>query len=216
MKKTLIFLASLLCMQGGLADSEPVSLFDGETLQGWKALNERNAKYWSVKDGIIEASNGDERLPENIYLASEKEYGDFEFSCKFRLNGDPKNGFINGGIQYRSPIIKHPNEDLMLSVGYQADIGDKYWGNIYDENRRALLCRGDRETLYSKGFDHYGWHTYKIVCKGNRHQLYIDDVLVSDFLELNKSIPAKGPFALQLHCGGTAKFQICNIFIKEL
>jgi len=199
-----------------LSASEPISLFDGKTLNGWKPLNEHNAKYWSVKDGMIEASNGDERLPENIYLASTEAYEDFEFTCQFKLSGDPKTGLINSGIQYRSPIIPHPNQDLILSQGYQADIGDQYWGNIYDENRRALLCRGDRESLYAKGFKHDAWHTYKIVCKGNSHKLYIDGVLMSDFKELNSHIPAKGPFAFQLHCGGVAKLQIKEIFIKKL
>jgi len=61
-----------------------------------------------------------------IYM--ENEYSNFELRCLFQLSGDPATGMINSGIQYRSLISK----DNM--TGYQADIGEGFWGNIYDEH----------------------------------------------------------------------------------
>jgi hypothetical protein len=187
---------------------EPVSLFDGKTLNGWKTVNPASAKYWSVIDGVITCSNGDQKMPKNTFLATEKEYQDFEFTCEFRLSGDHTTGLINSGIQYRSIIEKK-------IIGYQADIGKGYWGDIYDEHRRGKLIQGDTKELF-KDFKEDAWHTYKVICKGDHHQLFINDHLVADYTEKNKDIPKKGVFGLQLHSGGVAKLEFKNIQIKEL
>ena len=206
-----------------------VSLFDGETLKGWHALKEENARFWSVVDGCIEASNGAKKMPLNTYLVSDQEYENFEFSCKFRLSGDPKTGVINSGIQYRSLVEMHapkrrkkdqsdaPPVKVPTIIGYQADIGENWWGGIFDEHRRRKLVKGDAEALLaSEGFTHDGWHDYRIVCKGNHHQLYIDGFLTADYMEENAKIPSKGVLALQLHKGGVAKIQYKDIKLLEL
>ncbi|MGJ8654931.1 MAG: 3-keto-disaccharide hydrolase [Akkermansiaceae bacterium] len=196
--------------------STAVSLFDGKTLAGWKAVNPKNAKFWSVKDGIIEASNGDKKMPINTYLATTSEYENFEFTCEFRLSGDHATGLINSGIQYRSVLKKHKKKGVTI-VGYQADIGKDWWGGIYDEHRRGKLVMGDsKELLASEGFKDDSWHTYKIVCKGDHHQLYIDGILTAGYTEEEAKIPTKGVIALQLHKGGIAKMQYRNIQIKPL
>lgn len=204
-------------------EAESVSLFDGKTLEGWKAVNPKNAKYWSVIDGIITASNGDKKMPTNTYLATTSEYENFDFTREFRLSGDPNSGgIINSGIQYRSLLqskkkkVKDKILQTPIIVGYQADIGEKWWGGIYDEHRRRKLVKGDATALLaSEGFAHDAWHTYKIVCKGNHHQLFINGFLTADYTEKDPEIPAKGVIALQLHSGGVAKIEYKNIQIKE-
>lgn len=186
-----------------------VKLFDGKTLDGWKAVVPANAKYWSVVDGVITVSNGEEKMPTNTYIATEETYEDFMFICKFRLTGDHASGFINSGIQYRS--ILEPGR----IVGYQADIGKGYWGDIHDEHRRNNLMKGDTKELF-KDFKEDEWGTYKIVCKGDSHKLYINDHLVADYTEKEAAIPKKGVIALQLHSGGVAKMEYKDIYIKEL
>src|SRR5882762_8561310 len=42
-------------------------------------------------------------------------------------------GIVNGGIQLRSQRAKEPAFEM---VGYQADMGEGYWGSLYDESRR--------------------------------------------------------------------------------
>jgi len=195
---------------------EGINLFDGKTLEGWEAINPKNAKYWSVVDGIMEASNGDKKMPINTYLATTEEYGDFEFTCEFRLSGDHKTGLINSGIQYRSLLKKHKKRGMIIS-GYQADIGKGYWGDIYDEHRRGKLAKADTTKLFaSEGWADDKWHTYKIICKGNHHQLFINGILTVDYKEEKAGIPSKGVIALQLHKGGVAKIQYKNIQLKKL
>lgn len=164
---------------------------------------------------MIIASSGDKKMPTNTYLATTEEYGDFEFTCEFRLSGDHETGLINSGIQYRSQLKKHKKRGMVIT-GYQADIGKDWWGGIYDEHRRGKLVMGNKALEKSEGFKDDNWHTYKIICKGNRHQLFINDILTAEYTEENPKIPAKGVFALQLHSGGIAKIEYKNILVKPL
>lgn len=147
-------------------------------------------------------------VPENTYLQTVKEYGDFEFRCLFRLSGDPATGFINSGIQYRSLVSDHQ------IMGYQADIGDGHWGDIYDEHRRELLVAGDLRTLQHV-IHKNDWNSYIVRVRGNHHELYINGVKTCDYIEMDPAIPAKGVIAFQLHGGGAAKIQWRNITITE-
>jgi len=155
--------------------STTVSLFDGATLKGWKTVNKENSKYWSVVDSVIIGGDGITNIPRNTYLHTIKGYEDFEFRALFRLTGNHDTGLINSGIQYRSII-----EDNKI-IGYQADIGKGYWGDIYDEHRRAKLVGGDLSTL-KYILEEDGWNSYIVRCKGNLHELYINGVMVSDYL----------------------------------
>lgn len=189
--------------------ADAVSLFDGKSLTGWKSVDPSQAKLWSVVDGVITCSNGDQKMPANTYLATTKDYQDFQFTCEFRLSGDHATGLINSGIQYRSVI-----KDNKI-FGYQADIGKGYWGDIYDEHRRGKLIQGNTTELFKK-FKEDDWHTYKIICKGDDHKLFINDHLVAEYTEKKADIPNKGVIALQLHSGGVAKMEYKNIQIQEL
>ena len=208
--KAILLLALLALPLSAQEPAKAVSIFDGKTLNGWKVVNPANAKMWSVVDGVITAGDGQNKIPKNTYLGTEKEYGDFEFRCLFRITGDHKTGMINSGIQYCS-YTKGTK-----IIGYQADIGKGWWGGIYDEHRRnKLLVKGDMSTLQHI-LNPEGWNSYIIRCKGNHHQLYINGVLTADFIEKDEKIPAKGIIAVQIHSGGKAKVEFKNITITEL
>jgi hypothetical protein len=186
-----------------------LSLFDGKTLNGWKTVKPAHQKSWYVKDSVLITGDKMAKIPENNYLYTEKEYGDFEFRCLFRLSGDPKTGMINSGIQYRSQV----KDGLM--VGYQADIGNGYWGDIYDEHRRGKLIGGDLSTLRHL-LKEDGWNSYIIRAKGNHHELYINGVKTCDYIEQDPQIPARGVIAVQIHSGGAARVEFRDLTITEL
>ncbi len=188
---------------------ETTSLFDGTALKGWKAVNSENSKYWSVIDSVITGGDGVTNITTNTYLHTTETYENFEFRALFRITGDHDAGLINSGIQYRSII----EGDKI--VGYQADIGKGYWGDIYDEHRRAKLVGGDLSTLkYILQED--GWNSYIIRCKGNKHELYINGVKTSEYFEKDPEIPSKGVIGIQLHSGGNAKIEFKHITITQL
>ncbi|WP_188753556.1 3-keto-disaccharide hydrolase [Parapedobacter defluvii] len=190
-----------------LKESEKtITLFDGKTLNGWKPLNPADAKYWQAKDSLIIGGDGISNVPQNTYLQTTDEYGDFEFRCLFRLSGDAATGFINSGIQYRSKVA---GNDI---VGYQADIGDGHWGDIYDEHRRGLLLPGDLRIAW-RILKRGGWNSYIVRVQGNRHELYINGVKTCDYVETDMTVPVKGVIAFQLHGGGAAKIEIRDVTI---
>jgi len=187
------FFSSLLTGQN-LLDEKEISLFDGETLNGWVVMNPEHKDFWKVKDGVILCGNGQDKIPVNLFLYTDKIYQDFEFRCLFRLTGDPATGMINSGIQYRS----HVKDSEM--VGYQADIGDGYWGDLYDEHRRGQLVTGKIDVL-DKILHKNGWNSYVIRCTGDLHELYINGVKTCEYAEKDSTIPNEGVIALQLHSG---------------
>ncbi|MBK1855479.1 DUF1080 domain-containing protein [Verrucomicrobiaceae bacterium 5K15] len=188
--------------------AKPVPLFNGKDLSGWKTVNPAFMEKWSVEDGSIVAGNLTDKIPRNTYLATEKQYEDFEFRCLFRIRGDHATGLINSGIQYRS-IIKGKK-----IIGYQADIGKDWWGGIYDEHRRKKLVKGDTSTL-ERVLNPEGWNSYIIRCIGNHHELYINGVKTADYVEKNPKIPSKGHIAVQIHSGGKAKVEFRDLTITE-
>ncbi len=212
-----ILIGSLLFTYAQEGTPQAVSLFDGQTLSGWKVLNEsHHAKYWSVTDGTIQCSSGGEKMKPTTFLYSEKAYEDFIFTCKFRITGDYSTGLVNSGIQYRSIVEQAKPHKHWRIVGYQADIGRGWWGGIYDEHRRGNIYKVDAKALLQSAFKEDAWHTYRIVCKGDNHKLYINGILTADYVEEDETIPSKGHFALQLHGGGICQIQYKDIKIIEL
>lgn len=202
------FLMAFMCTTA-FAQTKTVSLFDGKTLNGWKTIEPADQKLWIVADSSLKSGDGVNKIEANRYLFTTKEYEDFEFRCLFRLTGDPKTGLINSGIQYRSVI------EGGKMVGYQADIGTGYWGDIYDEHRRGKLVGGDLKTL-SHLLNETGWNSYLIRCRGNRHELYINGVKTCDYTEKDSKIPRKGVFAVQIHSGGVGQVEFRDLVISEL
>jgi len=207
----ILFVALFSLFTGCRAQNFPTtnSIFDGATLNGWKTVKENNSSFWKVSDSTIVGGDGESNIPENTYLYTVKKYEDFEFRALFRITGDHSKGLINSGIQYRS-IIEGGN-----IIGYQADIGKGYWGDIYDEHRRAKLVGGDLSTLkYILNED--GWNSYIVRCKGSKHELYINGVKVNEYVENDPKIPSNGVIGIQLHSGGNAKIEFKHISITQL
>ncbi|QEC52778.1 uncharacterized protein DUF1080 [Anseongella ginsenosidimutans] len=206
----LLAVCSLCVAQDRLfAQSTSVSLFDGRTLNGWEVVDPADSKYWKVSDSVITGGDGVTAIPKNTYLRTVKEYEDFEFRCLFRLTGDESTGMINSGIQYRST---DSGTDM---IGYQADIGNGYWGDIYDEHRRGKLVGGDLAALRFL-LKENGWNSYIVRVKGDLHELYINGIKACEYVEKDPDVPRKGVIAIQLHGGGAAKIELRNPTITEL
>lgn len=189
--------------------SKTTSIFDGVTLNGWQTVKPQNSKYWSVIDSSIVGGDGKTKIPTNTYLHTTDTYENFELRFLFKISGDHAQGLINSGVQYRSVIEKNK------IIGYQADIGRGYWGDIYDEHRRAKLVSGDLSTLKHL-LKEEGWNSYIVRCEGNKHELYINGVLVSEYLELDETIPSRGVIGIQVHSGGNARVEFKHITVTAL
>lgn len=182
-----------------------VPLFDGKSLKGW----EGNLDMFRVEDGAIVAGTLKEAIPRNEFLCTTKEYSDFELRLKVKLLGDPKTA--NAGIQIRSRRIPDHHE----MIGYQADMGQHYWGCLYDESRRGkILAAPDPEEL-ARVLKPNGWNDYVIRCVGKRVQLWINGYQTVDYTEPDDSIEQTGVIGLQIHSGPPSEAWYKDIVVEE-
>jgi hypothetical protein len=194
-------------LQGGSTGGNAAQrLFDGKTFDGW----EGNLDYFRIEDGAIVGGSLSKRTPRNEFLATKKEYGDFELRLKVKLLGDP--AAANAGIQIRSRRIPNHNE----MIGYQADMGQQYWGCLYDESRRnKVLAQADPQKL-RQALKLGDWNDYVIRCVGPRIQLWLNGVQTVDYTEPDKTIEQTGLIAVQIHAGPPAEAWYKDITIRTI
>lgn len=212
--------------RGPAAEAEAgfVSLFDGQSLQGW----EGNKAFWSVRDGAITGQTTAENPTRgNTFLIWRGgQVADFELRLQFRMVGG------NSGIQYRS--TDHGN---FVVGGYQADIdaSNTFTGILYEERGRGIVARrGQKVVVQADGkLETVGttcdekelltavkkedWNAYVIIARGNHLIQQINGfttVDVTDHQEAKRRL--EGILALQLHAGPPMLVQFKDIRLKTL
>ncbi|HEV3438092.1 MAG TPA: DUF1080 domain-containing protein [Gemmata sp.] len=188
-------------------DPKPESLFDGKTLAGWDGDTE---KTWKVEDGAIVGGSLETTVPRNEFLCTTKTYGDFELKVTFKLLGEKAKA--NAGVQFRTKRIPKHYE----VIGYQADVGQDYWGALYDESRRNKVLVKPAKEVIEKLVKFEDWNDYVIRCEGPRIRLWLNGTLTVDYTEEDDKIERTGIIGLQIHGGAKAKAYYKNITIEEL
>lgn len=221
-----LFFVSLLVRTAAAAE-EPVfqPLFDGKTLDGWKAPN---MTFWSVEDGAITAKITKEHpCSVNQYLVWREPMDDFELKMQFRITGSPG---TNSGFQFRSRLL--PNHDM---AGYQMDNNrDTPWlARLYEEHGRDTLAfRGKKAVIGADGrttlsdipeaggapwFKLEEWHEYHLICQGPRLTLKVNGRLAAEVIDGDaKKQAMSGLLGLQLHSGPPMVVQFRDIQLKRL
>ncbi len=211
-----------------VAEEAFVSIFDGKTLDGWRALPEGRAWEWTVEDGLLVGHTEGEGSD----LIFDQELTDFEvkLSYRFRTKG-------NSGIHIRGHLGE---SDSHRVSGYHADFGSVgsgirtlgawdfhgYWrGN-------NLANRGLRVTIDEQGKKRYkrfqgrlrrqdlrklDWNDVHVIVDGNRFTLMINGKLASEVIdeEVDKSI-ASGVIGLQTHVGSPMTIEFRDLRLKRL
>jgi hypothetical protein len=204
-----LFPAVLACAPLFAADAPAPSgkytpIFDGKTFEGWEGPLEA----FRIEDGAVVGGSLQKRIPRNEFLSTKKEYGDFELRLKVKVAGKG----ANGGIQFRSRRVPNSNE----MSGYQADVGEGYWGDLYDESRRNKpLVKAKRDEL-AQVLKADGWNDYVIRCEGPRIQQWINGYQTVDYTETDEKIERAGLFGLQIHSGPPTETWYKDVVIKEL
>ena len=152
----------------------------------------------------------DANVPRNEFLCTTKTYGDFELKLKFKRLGDRKQ--VNAGVQFRTRRIPKHHE----VIGYQADIGQGYWGALYDESRRNRVLAQPAKDVIEKLIKHDDWNEYLIRAEGPRITLKLNGAETVDYTEKDDKIERTGIIGLQVHGGAKAKVYYKDITIEEL
>jgi hypothetical protein len=176
-----------------------IPLLNGKDLTGWKG----DPALWTVEDGVLVGKC--EGLKKSSYLVSEASFSDFEMEFDIKLTGTN----ANSGVQYRS----HIDPKKVDPVGYQADIGQVYWGSIYVTDERFGLLAGAKEEVWKKALKPDDWNRYTIRAEGDRHVLTINGVTT---VEATDGKHKDGILALQLHVGAKMEARFRNMRIRRL
>lgn len=199
----LVFASNLVHGQDDATDSSGTPLFDGKSFDGW----EGNLDAFRIQDNAIVGGSLTKQVPRNEYLCTKREYADFELRLKFEVLGQNP----NAGIQIRSERVPNSNE----MIGYQADIGQVYWGSLYDERRHRLLT-GPPVEKQSELYEKDDWNEYVIRCEGRRVRLWLNGQCTVDYTEPDSTIPQTGVIGLQIHKGAPSEAWYKDITLKEL
>jgi hypothetical protein len=189
--------------EGTVKDGKPTgkgwkSLFDGKTLKGW--VHEKG--YWEVKDGaIVGDKKGD--TPHHHYMFSADDYSDFELHIDVKMNG------YNSGVCTR--IQPKSFDDV---PGYQVDMGDGYWGCLWDEHHRQKKIFDFPKADADKIVRANDWNHYYIRMVGDRVTIFLNGVKTADGDDPGGF--KSGPLGFQLCHGGNTIASFKNIYIKPL
>jgi hypothetical protein len=191
-------LLCLLCLMpfallgiSSATQTKTVNLFDGKSFKGW----EGNLNLFRIAEGAIIGGTLKEPIARNEFLCTTQEYGDFELRVKFKLLGDPAKA--NAGIQFRTRRIPNHHE----VIGYQADMGQNYWGALYDESRRRKVLAAPDAEAVNKVLKREDWNDYVIRAEGKRIRLTLNGLPTVDYTETDDALEQKGLICVQIHAG---------------
>src|ERR1051325_1258521 len=171
---TMLFAASAALA----ADAGWISMFDGKTLDGWKAND--NPESWTVKNGAIV---GDGEKSHLFYMQRECENCEFKAQVKLNHGG-------NSGMYFRTAW--GPG----FPKGYEAQVNNSHpdWrrtGSLYHlSDVKEQLVADDT------------WWTQHIIANGNHIIIKVNDKTVVDYVDANNTYK-KGYLALQQHNKGS-------------
>lgn len=207
------FFVAILLIQVPLAAGEWVSLFDGESLDGWRA-NE-SPESWAVEDGAIVAHGERSHLFYVGELASH-DFKNFVFEAEVMTEPGANSGiYVHTKFQeegwpaagYECQVI---NSNSSGTEGY---VEHKMTGSIYAVRNVWKAPAGDKV-----------WFKYRIRVEGKTIKTFIDDRLVCEYTEpvspwrpedKARRILSSGTFALQAHDPGSI-VRYRNIKVKLL
>ncbi|HKJ41940.1 MAG TPA: DUF1080 domain-containing protein [Sunxiuqinia sp.] len=236
-KHWLLITATLLSF-GASAQSDFMSLFNGENLAGWtekKTLRDKNYMFFRVIDGTIMANSLNNPEHHTAYLYSDKEYSNFELKFKFRAF---KTSTGSCGIVLRSQY----NEEDNSMYGPELDInppGPWRSGMILDQtpgNERWIYPNLPKnawvnESMQRKHFLFYyaeetnQWNVMRIRCVSTNIEAWLNGVKITNFdgagilndeTHTKLNVAMKGHIAFEIREKEALILQFKDIYIQEL
>ena len=184
------------------AHAQFVSLFDGETLEGWTSNDER-PNCFSVEDGAIKVSGGRAHL---FYTGavSDHSFQNFEFNARVKTTPG-----ANSGIYFHTEF----QDKGWPKKGYEAQIN-----STHKDVRKTSSLYAIQDVHQSPSKDGE-WFDYLIRVEGKHIQIIINGETQVDWTEPDHWTPPKGMSGRLLN-KGTFAFQAhdpkSTVFIKDI
>ncbi len=208
--------------------SEWVSLFDGESLAGWRGFNKSDTAVsnWMVEDGVLTCLGKTGGSDIGGDIVSDASFGNFELEWEWKISEGGNSGLMYHVVEdpkYKAPYETGPEYQLIDDIGFPGTLEDwqqagaNYAMNPANNAKKKLSPVGE-------------WNTSKIVYNNGHVEHWLNGQKVVEFQEgtpewekersegkwkdfPDYKIANVGKIALQDH-GDQAWFR--NIQIKEL
>jgi len=203
-----LFVSLILVWFFSCKPATSTQLFDGKTFNGWEG---DTLTTWRINDGVIVGGSLTEMVPHNDFLCTIESYDNFILTLKYKIEGNE--GFVNGGVQFRSQRMTDPAYEM---IGYQADIGSKLDGALYDESRRKSFLAGYDTLKSSRITKHGDWNHMQVVAKNHEIQIFINGQQTVDYIESSGGISQMGKIALQVHGDGKTLISYKDLVIEGI
>jgi hypothetical protein len=202
-------LALFLVLPAALrGDDEGTRLFNGHSLDGWKASNRHSFR---VEDGSIMASGS----PAHLFYTGEA--GDANFK-NFDLTAEvlARPGGCSG-IHFHTQFQSH----VPLKSGFKVQINNAYAGEGDDGDRRKTGSLYGLRNIYKAMVKDDEWFRLRVQVRDKQAQVWLNDTLIVDYIEPDPPLDSMGAvlghgvFALEC-CGPESKVSFRNLLIKPL
>lgn len=170
-----------------------ITLFDGKSLDSWKASRENTQ--FAITDGVIVGSSSSQ----THFLYTIETYGDFELELEVKLDDTE----LNSGVQIRTMLTRESaNGQSRESIhGPQVDIGKSPGrsGHIFNQGNGAWITT-QKDLTRNEAMVNGQWNKLHVLAVGPRIQTWINDKPVADVTD-NKAFAnyPSGVIALQVH-----------------
>lgn len=195
-----------LCLLSSAAAAEEgwITLFDGQSLDGWK-INE-SPESWKLVDGAVTANGARSHL---FYVGPQAPFGDFELELEV-LTRNNSNAGVYICTRYQDTGWPKGGFECQVNNSYEKD--PRKTGSVYAVKDVNVAPAKDDE-----------WWTYNIRLVGKTITIKVNGEVVNEYTQPDDVQPGKdfervigpGTFALQAHDpGSTVSFR--NIRVKKL
>jgi Domain of Unknown Function (DUF1080) len=136
---------------------------------------------------------------------TKKSYSNFELQALVKLDGKD----ANSGVCIRLNPLNKDN-----APGYQIDMGDGYWGCLWEEKRAGMVQKFS-DSLAARLVKKQDWNHYYIIARGHHIEAWLNGVKTIDIVHASGF--ENGSIGFQL-CHGD-KHTILNVrclYIKEI
>ncbi|MEN8156152.1 MAG: family 16 glycoside hydrolase [Bacteroidota bacterium] len=215
--KTKFFLLVLSCsiaFSGCSAPDDWITLFDGETLDGWRASE--SAGSWKVVDGAIVTSGDRSHL---FYVGDVMEHNFTNFELSVDVKTRPGS---NSGIYFHTAY----QEEGWPEKGYECQVINsnpptKTGGYVEHKMTGSIYAI---RNLWKAPVPDDIWFNYRIVVRGKTIQTFINEMLAAEYTEPDQvyrpgnmagRLLGSGTFALQCH-DPESEVHYKNIKVKPL
>ncbi|MBU6326420.1 MAG: DUF1080 domain-containing protein [Verrucomicrobia bacterium] len=175
--------------------ADPVVLFDGKSLEGWKTTGADDC--WQVKDGVIVGKSNEKK--QGSVLWTKDVFTDFVLEAEFRFSGQIDSGFFlrNESEQIQLGVSRSLKRDMSCSPY----IGKKGIYPVEAVGVDALLKTGE-------------WNRIKIAVKGKKYIVTLNGKQVLDYT--TDEALEKGPLGLQVHPGVDMEISFRNLTLTAM